>query len=403
MSKLAIDGGSKVFAENVNFTPWPPVYPEVAEKLAQLYMNHRWSFYGAEELNFAANFAKYHDAEYGVFMVNGTVTLESALKALGVGPGDEVIVPSWTWLATGMAPLYVGATPVFVDGEKDTFCMDPAAFEAAITPRTKAVIPVHLFGSMADIEKICAIAAAHGIKVVEDCAHAHGGKWNGKGLGSFGDAGSFSFQQSKIMTAGEGGLCTTSDEKLFDLIGRFSHIGYSRGNQQGKPADPPPRDLDARNYRCTDFQALILQDQLERLEKDSARRQANADFLHAELNKIPGIGTQKPGRCATMQSYYVYCITVDPDALKEGKTRDDVIAALAAEGVTLFTGWGAVAYKQRLWNVSPERYRVESFETVENIIANKVMMADLRWLNGERELCEKFVEAFHKVMGAYGK
>ena len=104
-----------------------------------------------------------------------------------------------------------------------------------------------------------------------------------------------------------------------------------------------------------------------------------------------------------MQSYYVYCITVDPDALKEGKTRDDVIAALAAEGVTLFTGWGAVAYKQRLWNVSPERYRVESFETVENIIANKVMMADLRWLNGERELCEKFVEAFHKVMGAYGK
>ena len=139
------------------------------------------------------------------------------------------------------------------------------------------------------------------------------------------------------------------------------------------------------------------------MEKDSARRQANADFLHAELNKIPGIGTQKPGRCATMQSYYVYCITVAPDALKEGKTRDDVIAALAAEGVTLFTGWGAVAYKQRLWNVSPERYRVESFETVENIIANKVMMADLRWLNGERELCEKFVEAFHKVMGAYGK
>ena len=137
MSKLAIDGGSRVFAEDVNFEVWPPVYPEVAEKLTQIYMSHKWSFYGAEEMKFAENFAKYHDAKFGTFMVNGTTTLESALKALGIGPGDEVIVPSWTWMATGMAPLYVGATPVFVDGEKDTFCMDPAAFEAAITPRTR--------------------------------------------------------------------------------------------------------------------------------------------------------------------------------------------------------------------------------------------------------------------------
>ena len=404
MSKLAIDGGSKVFAESVNFAPWPPVYPEVAEKLGRLYMSSKWSFYGEEETKFSANFAAYHGARFGSFMNNGTVTLEAALKALGVGPGDEVIVPSWTWMATGMAPLYVGATPVFVDGEKDTFCMDPAAFEAAITPRTKVVIPVHLFGSMADIEKICAIADKHSIKVVEDCAHAHGGKWNGKGMGSFGAAGSFSFQQSKIMTAGEGGLCITSDENLYDLIGRYSHIGYGLGSKQGKPAGPPPQDLDSRNYRCTEFQALILQDQLERLEEDSKRRQANADYLHCELNKIPGIGTQKPGRCATMQHYYVYGITVEPEALKEGKTKADVIAALNAEGADcLFAGWGAVAYKQRLWNVSPERYRAESFETVENIIQNKIMLADIHWLNGERSLCEKLVEAFRKVMGEYGK
>ena len=404
MSKLAIDGGSKVFAEDVNFEIWPPVYPEVAEKLTQVYMSHKWSFYGAEEMKFAENFAKYHDAKFGTFMVNGTTTLESALKALGIGPGDEVIVPSWTWMATGMAPLYVGATPVFVDGEKDTFCMDPAAFEAAITPRTRAVIPVHLFGSMADIEKICAIAAKHGIKVIEDCAHAHGGKWNGKGVGSFGDVGSFSFQQSKIMTAGEGGLCTTSDEELFDRIGRFSHIGYALGSKQGKPAAPPAMDLDCRNYRCTEFQAVILQDQLERLEADSLRRKANADYLHAELNKIPGIKTQAPGRCATMQSYYVYGITVDPEVLKEGKTKADVLAALNAEGaVEVFAGWGAVTYKQRLWNVSPERFRVESFETVEDIILNRIMLADIRWLNGDRSLCEKLVEAFRKVMAEYSK
>ena len=404
MSKLAIDGGSKIFADDFTFAPWPPVYPEVAEKLSQVYLNHQWSFYGPRELTFSENFARYHDALYGTFMVNGTATLESALKALGVGPGDEVIVPSWTWMATGMAPLYVGATPVFVDGDPETFCMSPSAFEAAITPRTKAVMPVHLFGSMADIEEICSIAAKHGIYVIEDCAHAHGGKWNGKGVGSFGTVGSFSFQQSKIMTAGEGGMCITSDAEISDRLGRYSHIGYSRGGKQGKPATPPPLDLDSHNYRATEFQAVILQDQLERLEKASLRRQANADFLHAELNRIPGITTQKPGRCATMQSYYVFAVTVDPEILKEGKTKTDVVAAINAEGAPeVFEGWGAIACKQRLWNVSPDRYKLHSFETVENIINKRIILAGIQWLEGGQTLCEKLVETFAKVMEEYSK
>ena len=404
MSKLAIDGGSKVFAEEVKFDVWPPVYPEVGDKLREIYMKHNWSFYGPEELKFAENFAKYHGASYGIFMNNGTVTLEASLKALGVGPGDEVIVPSWTWMATGMAPLYVGATPVFVDGEADTFCMDPAAFEAAITPRTKAVIPVHLFGSMADMDKIVAIAKKYGIKVVEDCAHAHGGMWNGKGLGSFGDVGSFSFQQSKIMTAGEGGECITSDENLFDRIGRFSHIGYQLGARRGQAAVLPPQNLDCRNYRATEFQAVILQDQLDRLDADSARRAANADYLHKELNAIPGLSTQKPGRCATRQQYYVFGITVDPAMLKEGKTRDDVLKAVNAEGaVEVFAGWGQPTFRQRLFQVSSDRYRVESYKVVEDIIYNRIMLADIRWLNGERAMCEKLVEAFRKVMAEYVK
>ena len=404
MSKLAIDGGSKVFAEEVKFDVWPPVYPEVGDKLREIYMGHSWSFYGANEVSFAENFAKYHGAAYGTFMNNGTVTLEASLKALGVGPGDEVIVPSWTWMATGMAPLYVGATPVFVDGEADTFCMDPAAFEAAITPRTKAVIPVHLFGSMADMDKIVAIAKKYGIKVVEDCAHAHGGMWNGKGLGSFGDVGSFSFQQSKIMTAGEGGECITNDENLFDRIGRFSHIGYQFGARRGQAAVLPPQNLDCRNYRATEFQAVILQDQLDRLDADSDRRAANADYLHKELNAIPGLATQKPGRCATRQQYYVFGITVDPAMLKEGKTRDDVLKAVNAEGaVEVFAGWGQPTFRQRLFQVSSDRYRVESYKVVEDIIYNRIMLADIRWLNGERAMCEKLVEAFRKVMQEYVK
>ena len=404
MGKLAIDGGSRVFPEGFGFEPWPPVNEATAEKLKEVYLRHKWSFYGEEEKKFAAAFAKYHDAAFGTFMVNGTVTLETALLALGVGPGDEVIVPSWTWLATGMAPIYLGATPVFVDGERDTFCMDPEAFEAAITPRTKAVIPVHLFGSLADLDKIVAIARKHSLAVVEDCAHAHGAKWNNKGVGSFGDVGSFSFQQSKIMTSGEGGECITSDANLFDRIGRISHIGYQFAAERGKPSTPPPADLDCRNYRATDFQAAILADQLARLAGDSRRRAANADYLHRELAKIPGISTQAPGRCATVQSYYVFGITVDPAALKPGKTRNDVIAALKAEGaVEVFAGWGAPAYRQKLWNVSEKRYRVASSEVVNEIIANRIILADIRWVDAERKTQELLVEAFRKVMKEYAK
>jgi dTDP-4-amino-4,6-dideoxygalactose transaminase len=257
---------------------------------------------------------------------------------------------------------------------------------------------------MADMDKIVEIAKKHDIKVIEDCAHAHGGKWAGKGLGSLGDIGSFSFQQSKIMTAGEGGACITNDEHYFDLLCRYSHIGSQFATKRGQVAVPPPMDLDSRNYRALEFQAIILQDQLAQLEEDSARRNANAEFLHAELNKIPGITTQKPGRRATMQNYYVFGITVDPAMLKEGKTKSDVIAALNAEGaIEVFAGWGEPTFRQRNFKISPDRFRVSSFEVVEDIIYNKIILADIRWLMAERPVCEKLVEAFRKVMQEYGK
>ena len=402
MSTLAIDGGKRVFPEGFAFNRWPPVYPETAEKIKELYLSANWSYNGPYEKQFSKEFANYHDAEYGVCMVNGTVTLECALAALGVGPGDEVIVPSWTWLATGTAVVFLGATPVFVDGEADTFCLDPAAFEAAITPRTKAVVPVHLFGSMADMDRIVEIARKHDIKIVEDCAHAHGGKWNGKGVGSLGDVGSFSFQQSKIMTSGEGGICITNNEKFRELCYRRKHIGNPGFPYRVTPT-PSPIDFLCHNYRGTEFQALILEDQLAHLKEDTKLRMDNVAYLRAGLEQIPGIGTQKPGRCATEQSYYVFGITVEPEVLKEGKTKADVIKALNAEGaVELFAGWGATTYKQTLWNISEKHYRVESFEVVENIIKNKIILLDIRWLM-DRKNIDMLLEAFRKVMKEYSK
>ncbi len=378
-------------------------YPETAALLNEIYFSKNWSFYGKYENELAAKFAAYQTAGYGVFMVNGTVTLECALQALGVGRGDEVIVPAYTWIATGMAPLYVGAAPVIVDVEPDTLCMDPGALEAAITSRTKAVIPVHLFGSMADMEKIMAIARKHDLKVIEDCAHSHGGFWDGKGTGSVGDIGSFSFQQSKLMTAGEGGFCTTNDPELFDRLGRLKHIGYQQGSKQGKSASPPTEGLLCHNYRATEFQAAILLGQLEHLGEDTALREKNALYFQSLLEKIPGITCQKRGRLATVQSYYFFVLMLEKGALKAGKTRLDVMNALAAEGAAgIGPIWGKAIFEHPLWNVPKNQYRLESSQVAQNFIEHQELVLGASWLMGDTENLDLLAEALTKVMAVYG-
>lgn len=401
MTKLAIDGGPKVFEMPPRRPAWPPVYPETAEKLKEIYLGHKWSFYAPREVEFNEKFAQYTGAKHCDMMANGTVTIEVALLALGIGPGDEVIVPAHTWLATGEAAIYVGATPVVVDVEPDTLCMDPAKFEAAITPRTKAVIPVHLFGSMADMDKIIPIARKHGIKIVEDCAHAHGAFWDGKHAGTMGDVGSFSFQESKILASGEGGCCITNDDQLSDRMGRISHIGYHRGAKQGEVSAPPPLGMVCHNYRVTDFQAEILLSQLQHLWQDTLIRAGNAEFLRKRLNAIPGIRVQSAGRLAAPQSYYVFVTFVDHTHLKENRTREDVIAALNAEGLGIGVSWGNLMYRQRLWTIPESMYRIESCEIAEMLVTKELMALSLTTLMCPREDLENVCRAFEKVMEAY--
>ncbi len=392
-------------AHSITLPLYPTVDPETAKELSELYLNTRaWSYYGAHELQFAKDFARYHGAKYGIFMANGTVTLECALAALEIGPGDEVIVPAYTWMSTAMAAVYLGAIPVFVDSQADTFCMDPAAFEAAITPRTKAVIPVHLFGSIADIDEICAIAKKHGIAVIEDCAHAHGGKWQGRGVGSFGAVGSFSFQQSKIMTAGEGGICITSDDVMFERISRLKHIGCAQPSGTVRPATPPPFGLMCHNYRATEFQAVILQSQLKRLRAETALREKGAAFLKKRFEEIPGVKVQTRGHRATAQNYYVFAVTVDPAGLKRGVTRDTIIADLQAKGIPeVFPGWCAPVYKHRIWNVESPKYRIESGKTAEDIIYNRVILFALMWLMAPRADQDALCRAFRETMEKFSR
>ncbi len=401
MSNLAINGGKKVFEVPANIPSWPPVYEDTADEIREIYLSHAWSFYGKKEVEFNNEFAKYTGANCCAMMANGTVTLEVAMQALGIGPGDEVIVPAYTWIATGEAVVVVGATPVIVDIDPATFCIDPAKIEEAITAKTKAIIPVHLYGSMADMDKIMAIAKKHNLFVIEDCAHAHGGEWNGKHVGTIGDVGSFSFQQSKTVASGEGGACITNDEALGEKMGRISHIGYQYAAKQGQASTPPPIGLICHNYRITEFQALILLSQLRNLRRDTETRAASAEFLREKLNAIDGITVQEKGRCATLQGYYMLGVRIDSDRLKEGITRAEFAQAVNAEDAPVSTGWGNLMNRQKLWSVPESMYRIESCAVAERLATKELITIPLQWLMCTREELAKLAEAFAKVAAEY--
>src|ERR1700732_2913849 len=211
MSALALLGGKK--AKNKPFPAWP-YYDQNEERALQEVLESRvwWRTPGTRALDFERAFAKFHGARHGIAVTNGTAALEVAMAALGPGPGDEVIVPNFTFVATASAVLFANALPVLVDVRPDTHCLDPELTEAAITPHTNAVIAVHMGGHPADLDVLKDLASRKGIALIEDCAHAHASEWRGKRVGTFGLGGTFSFQSSKLMTAGEGGIVVSNDD-----------------------------------------------------------------------------------------------------------------------------------------------------------------------------------------------
>jgi len=356
MSKLALFGGTPV-SENICPQPWPPISESTGDKLKELYLSRQWSFNSQAEQDFEAAFAKCHGAKHGIFMINGTVTLECALLAAGIGAGDEVIVPALTWIATAMAVRYVGAIPVFVDIEPTTLCLDPQKTEAAITSKTKAIIPVHLYGSMADMDKFKALADNHNLFLIEDCAHMQGGKWNERGVGSWGDVGSFSFQQSKTLSSGEGGICLTNNDDLAKRIFLAKHIGYEKDTAQSAAKAGPPVGLPCHNYRGTAFEATILKDQLEDLPELIERYNRTAAIIKEKIANISGVRIQSKGRLASPQGYYTLAVIFDGEAIKD-IPLDRIIEACAAEGLQMGKTYGPV-YQHLLFNLTEDEYRID--------------------------------------------
>jgi dTDP-4-amino-4,6-dideoxygalactose transaminase len=287
-----------------------------------------WSGNGRVAATFANDFAAYHGATYGLALTNGTHTLEAALAACDVGEGDEVIVPGMTFVASASAALAVNATPILVDVDPDTLCIDVEATEAAITPRTRAIIAVHVAGAAADLDALIELCERHDLRLIEDCAHAHGTFWRGRGVGSWGDFGSFSMQRSKLMTAGEGGVLICNDEELRDRAWSYADCGRTKGEWFYHHAHY------GSNLRMTEWQGAVLSAQLERFPEQNAIRNDNAIALNAALDEVPGL--RAPRRDPRMDYQGNYCFVFHYDAEQfAGLPLGGFERALGAEGIPM--------------------------------------------------------------------
>jgi len=337
MAQLAIKGGDAIRTKA--WPRWPQWGAEEAERIQTVLESGEWGGFNPLVREFEETWAKRHDAKYCISAVNGTLTLEAALRAVGVGHGDEVIVPPYTFIATANAVRLVGAIPVFADIEADTYNFDMDRVEEAISPKTKAIIPVHFAGLSVDMDRLLPLARQHGIAVIEDAAHAHGSTWRGAPLGSLGDIGSFSLQQSKNLTAGEGGMLITNSEELALKLWSFANQGR---DPHGKWYE---HGMLGSNLRMTGWQAAVLLAQLGRFEEQLTRRQTNARYLTSILEEIDGPTPMSWDIRCDNHAFHLYMMRYDPSKFN-GLTRDEFVKALTAEGIPSSVGYPRPLYEQ---------------------------------------------------------
>lgn len=340
-SKLALNGGSPIRDASKAWPTWPIFDDTERKAVNEVLESGKW-WYGDRVERFEREYADFHDAKYGVTVTSGTTAAEICMQALGIGAGDEVIVPPYTFVATAGTVARMGATPVFVDVD-DTWCLDPNLVEAAITTRTKAIMPVHFGSRVADMDRLNEIAKKHNIVVIEDACHSWGSKWRGKGTGALGLGGVFSFQMSKNITAGEGGIILSDDEEFAEKCRSITNCGRVKGSAWYH------HEVIGTNARITEFSAALLSAQLSRLEGHTILREKNAAILNDAIGKIEGITPQPGDDRITRRGYHLYGMRINPDVF--GCSRDAVVKAAIAEGLPCGGGYPEPLYKQPVfWN-----------------------------------------------------
>ena len=330
-STLAILGGLPLRTRP--FSTWPVFDAREREQLDDVLTSANWGGFPSpnrKAVEFAAAFAAYQGARFAIPTTSGTSALEVALKALGVGAGDEVIVPAMTFAATPYAAVACMARPIFADVSAANACIDPDCVRRLITRRTKAIIPVHYGASLADLDALAEISRAHSIPLVEDCAHVPGARFRERGVGTHGALGCFSFQSTKPMTAGEGGMITTDDPDLEQRCQSLINCGRRR------PGDSFEGPLMGANYRMTEWQCGILLAQLARLPEQIERKSRAAARLREGLGAIKGISPIARDPRATREVIYAFVFLVDESAL--GVSRNRFVRAMRAEGIPCGVG-----------------------------------------------------------------
>lgn len=324
-SKLAYYGGQSVRSQQKNWPSWPVFSPNLLKEFGKILERRCWSIssnYDGKKLKyeeFAEAFSAYNGVKYCVPTDHGSSAIIAVLTALGIGEGDEVILTGLTWVACPVSILKVRATPVLVDIDPNTQCINPQEIKKAITSRTKAILVVHLYSSMADMDSIREIASENNLFIIEDCAQAHGAEWEGKKAGSLGHVGVFSFQHGKPLASGEGGAIITSDRKLYNLFQQAITHGriINRAPIEGHVRLKEKGDIIGGNMALPEFQAAILLDTLPTLETLNQKRFNNAKYLDKCLGQISGLEPIKPYAKNTMRSYYHYNIRFKPEIYKE--------------------------------------------------------------------------------------
>jgi dTDP-4-amino-4,6-dideoxygalactose transaminase len=396
---LALHGGAPVRRDA--FPVWP-VFDETDEAaLLDVLRSGRW-FLGDRVTEVENRFPAFHQAAFGCAVSSGTTALQVALEAAGVGLGDEVIVPSYTFIATASSVALIGAVPVFVDVLPGTYCIDPAAVEAALTEKTKAVVAVHIAGQPADLEALTTLCSQRGVRLIEDAAQAHCAEWKGRRVGAIGDLGTFSFQASKNLNAGEGGFVVSDDEGLAEAAWSIHNCGRSRG---GEWYEHP---LVGGNYRMTEFQAALLLTQMRHLEPFAEKRARNAAALSGMLKDVEGIRPLDVDERVTRHAYHLYVFRYDAAAFG-GASRNRFLEALAAEGVPCAGGYRPL-YREPAFQARFRDYPLDSpafggrpdYSTVHCPVTERICADEAVWLTQNLLLAEEgdmaqIAEAIRKV------
>ena len=398
MSKLAIHGGDAVRTKP--FPEWPRPTSELKDAIISTLENEGWGVGSKAISRFEESFADFHDAKLCISTSSGTTALWVALKAAGVKAGDEVIVPPYTFIATASAVLMANAVPIFVDIDENTFNIDPDLIEDAITEKTKVIMPVHIAGNPADMDRILSIGKKHNILIIEDAAQAHGAEWNGTKVGALGIGGIFSFQTSKNMSAGEGGAIISNDETFYDICFAYHNCGRTKGGAFYE------HQFLGGNFRLNAMASSMLIPQINTIQGDMALRDRNREKLDTVLRQIDGISINGAYDGTTRQANHIYLVRYNSDHFND-IPREKFYKAMQAEGVYTYMGYTPL-YREKLFVTDGNEYpwlKDYNFSSMKMPVTERLADKEAVWLKqnhllGDENDTQDIIDAFEKVTTA---